>query len=150
MFQYTSFSLIEMNQMIHSWLKYIEDKVVEKEGLTCSNMSFSNCYLQSKSLKKKYLEVDNFLSVPISNSIRLLFNYKALMNLNIKVHKMGISWRHLILIVISEFFKEQSGDKPTYTETKSILGTIKSEESLVDMTEKELIETILKLWKIVR
>jgi len=63
---------------------------------------------------------------------------------------MGISWRHIILIVISEFFKEQAEDEPTYTVSKSLLGIIKSEESLIDITEKELIETILKLWKIVR
>jgi hypothetical protein len=136
--------------MISLWLQYIEGKVMEKEGIISSDISFSEAYLQNTTIQKKYLEVNNFLAVPISNSIRLLINYKALISLNIKIYKMGISWRHLILIVISQLFKEQTEDKPNYVETKRILGLIKSEKSLMNLSEEELIETVLKLWKIVR
>ena len=144
------FDLSEKNQMINSWLTYIEGKLLEKEGIVCPNISFSKCYMQSKTIQNKYLEVNNLLAVPISNSIRLLPNYKALMKLNFRIHKMGTSWRHLILIVISELFKEQTAHMDSYVETKRILREVTSQKSLMGLSEKELIETVLKLWKIVR
>ena len=117
-FNYSLLNLYDKNQMISLWLQYIEEIVLKKEGINSSDISFSKAYLQNTTIQNKYLEVNNFLAIPISNSIRLLPNYKALISLNIKMYKMGISWRHLILIVISQLFKEQTEDRPTYVETK--------------------------------
>ncbi len=149
-FDHTQLTSNEKNEIVNSWLHYIEDKVLEEESMTSLGPSFSKSYMLNKSIQKKYLEVNNVLAIPISNSIRFLFNYKELMKLKFSIHKMGISWRHVILVVISEIYKEQIENKQSYIETKGILANIMPEKSLTGLSEKALIETILNLWKIVR
>ncbi len=149
-FDFTVLGLSKKNKIIASWLKYFEEKVLIEEGYTGFNALFSNIYVQNRSIQKKYLEVNSSIAIQISNLIRLFFNYRSLLKLKFKIFNMKVSWRHTILIVISELFKEQINNKTGFVETRNILVTIISKKKLSSLSDRNLIETVLKLWKILR
>jgi len=144
--------LTDSNKMeiVSSWMEYLEEKVIVEEGLMKSDVLFSSNYLSSKFLQKKYLEVSNRFSVPISNGIRFLFHNKELLKLNFKFYNLKLSWRHLALILISELYKELTSGYNDFNRTRNILSNIISKKELSRFSDEDLLKTTLKLWKILR
>lgn len=137
-------------EIVNSWLSYFEFKLSEEEGFSSVDTSFTLAYLNDKSLQKKYLEVNNQRAATVSNVIRFVFNYKLLLSLNFKIFNLNKSWRHLILNVISSLYKEKNDNKIDFPETRMILSSILPTKSLNEMKNEQLIDTVLKLWKILR
>ena len=63
---------------------------------------------------------------------------------------MTVSWRHLILVIVSEFFKERVDGDDKHMVSKRLLGLVLPSKRIDSLTDKELNEIVLKLWKVTR
>lgn len=140
---------INKNNIIISWLNYFEKKVIEDEHLSEITSSFNDKYLKSRSFQKKYLEVNNSFAIPLSNGIRFLFHNKKLIKLKFKFYNLKVSWRHIILMVVSELYKD-SLSQNNFHSTKKILSELLPKREINKMSDEDLLITVLQLWKILR
>ena len=133
-------------KIAYSWLEYFEKKLIIDEKLEMGNISFINCYIHSKKLQRKYLEINNIFSIFISNGIRFMSNKK----LPIKLLFSTYSSRHIILLTIRSFFKEFCDKGSKYKKSKKILKYVSNKKEINNISESELLHSISVLWKKIR
>lgn len=138
-------SVNERKRIVISWMKYFEKKLTFQEKLS-GNDDFYCDYLNTKDLQKKYLGFNYRFNILISNTIRLIHNPK-LFHFKFKFYRHDVSWRHIVLLTISNIFKEDYNALSDLSNSKKILSRIIQKKYLKNQSKKEFVLTTVSYWK---
>lgn len=139
-----------MSHTLLTWLFYVENKLLISEGMmNDSSKDFASNYLNDSKIQNKYLGFDYSLNKLVSNGIRLAYN-PGLLSSSFRFLNHKVSWRHIILISVSTFFKERMDVDPKFKQTRFLLSIIDSDLKIEKMSEEELAHRIVKYWKKLR
>lgn len=139
-----------MSNTLLTWLFYVENKLLISEGImNDSSMGFASNYLNDSKIQYKYLGFDYSLNKMVSNGIRLAYN-PGLLSSSFRFLNHKVSWRHIILITVSTFFKERMDVDLKFEQTRFLLSLIDSDAKIEKMSEEELAHRIVRYWKKLR